>query len=87
MTGKIFGNETIKAQSIFWFLVVTFFDRALTLTELKRQLWDDLDRLKEYFLQRDPARTGKLKRKDCYTLLRACRLPVDVEVIERILDV
>lgn len=63
------------------------FVRAIALTELKRQLWDDLERLKEYFLQRDYARTGKLSRKECYTLLRACRLPVDVELIERILDV
>ncbi|KAJ8920607.1 hypothetical protein NQ315_004746 [Exocentrus adspersus] len=51
--------------------------RALALTELKRFLWDDLDRLREYFLQRDADRTGKLSRKDCYTILKGCRLPFD----------
>nr|CAI5848578.1 unnamed protein product [Callosobruchus analis] len=61
--------------------------RAIALTELKRFLWDDLDRLREYFLQRDATRSGKLSRKDCYTLLKACRLPFDNELINRILDV
>ncbi|XP_074032977.1 EF-hand domain containing 1.2 [Leptinotarsa decemlineata] len=61
--------------------------RALALTELKRFLWDDLDRLKEYFLQRDPPRSGKLSKKDCYTIMKACRLPFDKELIERILQV
>lgn len=61
--------------------------RAITLTELKKFLWDDLARLREYFLLRDAERSGKLPRKDCYTVLRACRLPLDVELIGRILDV
>ncbi|CAH1962003.1 unnamed protein product [Acanthoscelides obtectus] len=61
--------------------------RAIALTELKRYLWDDLDRLREYFLQRDATRSGKLSRKDCYTLLKACRLPFDSQLINRILDV
>lgn len=61
--------------------------RAITLTELKRFLWDDLERVLEYFKQRDGGRTGKLHRKDCYSLLRACRLPVDVLLLNKILDV
>ncbi|XP_018325854.1 EF-hand domain-containing family member C2-like [Agrilus planipennis] len=60
--------------------------RAITLTELKRQLWDDIERVTEYFKARDPCRTGILPRKECYTLLRACRLPLDKVLIERILD-
>ncbi|CAH1175792.1 unnamed protein product [Phaedon cochleariae] len=61
--------------------------RALALTELKRYLWDDLDRLKEYLLQRDGDRSGKLSRKECYTVLKGCRLPFDNQLIERILQV
>ncbi|KAJ8965173.1 hypothetical protein NQ314_004316 [Rhamnusium bicolor] len=61
--------------------------RALALTELKRFLWDDLERLKEYFLQRDVARSGKLTKKECYTILKACRVPFDIQLIERILEV
>ncbi|KAG5872507.1 hypothetical protein JTB14_027095 [Gonioctena quinquepunctata] len=61
--------------------------RALALTELKRFLWDDLDRLREYFLQRDSTRSGKLSRQDCSTVLKGCRLPFDKELIGRILQV
>ncbi|KAI4467069.1 ef-hand domain c-terminal containing protein [Holotrichia oblita] len=61
--------------------------RAITLTELKRFLWDDLERLREYFVFRDPQRTGKLSKQDCYTLLKGCRLPVDNELIQKILEV
>lgn len=60
--------------------------RALTLTELKRFLWDDLERLKESFLMRDECKTGVLPQQECYTLLKACRLPVDNILIEHILE-
>lgn len=63
------------------------FSRAIALTELKRFLWDDLARLKEYFLMRDPERLGYLPKKECYTILRACRLPFDKEMINKILEV
>lgn len=61
--------------------------RALALTELKRYLWDDLDRLREYFLQRDADRSGKLSKQDCYTVLRGCRLPFDKQLLEKIFEV
>lgn len=61
--------------------------RAITLTELKRGLWDDLTRLKEYFLMRDPDRSGVLSKNECYIVIRACRLPLDKELVEKILEV
>ncbi|KAJ8961102.1 hypothetical protein NQ318_008778 [Aromia moschata] len=61
--------------------------REIALTELKRYLWDDLERLHEYFLQRDANKSGKLSKKDCYTVIKACRLPFDNELIDRILEV
>ncbi|XP_056636850.1 EF-hand domain-containing family member C2-like [Diorhabda sublineata] len=61
--------------------------RAMTLTELKRFLWDDLDRLKEYLIQADSSRLGKLSKKDCRTVLKACRLPLDNILIDKILSV
>lgn len=60
--------------------------RAIALTDLKRFLWDDLERLREYFLLRDHHRCGKLSRKDCYTILKGGRLPFDNSLIEKILD-
>ncbi|KAF5287565.1 hypothetical protein FQA39_LY15894 [Lamprigera yunnana] len=61
--------------------------RAITLTELKRYLWDDHKRTKEYFLKFDPERVGILTRKEVYTLLKACKLPLDIILINRILNV
>ncbi|XP_019871659.1 EF-hand domain-containing family member C2-like [Aethina tumida] len=61
--------------------------RALALTELKRFLWDDWVRLREYMLKRDPTKTGVLSRKDVCTVLKACRIPFDPILIDKILDV
>lgn len=61
--------------------------RAITLTELKRMLWDDLERTRECFLSRDENKTGKLTKQQCYTVLKGCRLPIDQEILERILQV
>ncbi|XP_974278.2 EF-hand domain-containing family member C2 [Tribolium castaneum] len=61
--------------------------RAITLTELKRGLWDDLARLREYFLMRDPHKSGVLPRNECYIVLRACRLPLEKELVDKILQV
>ncbi|KAL1497141.1 hypothetical protein ABEB36_008147 [Hypothenemus hampei] len=61
--------------------------RAIALTELKRYLWDDLDRLREYFLQTDYLKAGKLTKKECYTVLKGARLPFDNELLEKILEV
>ncbi|KAF7284998.1 EF-hand domain-containing family member C2-like [Rhynchophorus ferrugineus] len=60
--------------------------RAIALTELKRFLWDDLDRLEEYFLQNDHLKSGKLTKKECYTILKGSRLPFDNELLEKILE-
>ncbi|CAH0563867.1 unnamed protein product [Brassicogethes aeneus] len=61
--------------------------RALALTELKRFLWDDWVRLREYLMQRDPERTGLLSQKDVYTVLKACRIPFDNNLIDKMLEV
>lgn len=61
--------------------------RAITLTELKRGLWDDVSRLREYFLMRDPDKVGVLPKQECYVVIRACRLPLEKELVEKILEV
>lgn len=50
-------------------------------------LWDDLDRFKEYFKQYDINKTGFLPIKKVYTLVRACKLPLDVTLIENMIQV
>ncbi|GAB1869468.1 EF-hand domain-containing family member C2 [Camponotus japonicus] len=60
--------------------------RQLLHTELYRFLWHDLDRLKEDLHQWDGDRTGFLPRESLYTILRGCRVPVDVELLNSMLD-
>lgn len=60
--------------------------RQLLHTELYRFLWHDLDRLKEDLHQWDGDRTGFLSRESLYTILRGCRVPVDVELLNSMLD-
>ncbi|KAK2575490.1 hypothetical protein KPH14_011217 [Odynerus spinipes] len=60
--------------------------RQLIHTELHRNLWNDADRLKEDLLHWDRERTGYLLRHTVYTVLRGCRIPLDVELINSMLD-
>lgn len=45
-----------------------------------------MDRLVEHFLYADQFRKGFLPRKIVYTLLRGLRLPIDVQLLEAMLD-
>jgi len=60
--------------------------RRLLHTELYRFLWHDLDRLEEDLRHWDEHRTGFLPRESLYTILRGCRIPVDVELLNSMLD-
>ncbi|KAG7202805.1 hypothetical protein KM043_009964 [Ampulex compressa] len=60
--------------------------RRLMHTELYRLLWNDLDRLQEDLHHWDRERTGFLPRHTVYTILRGCRIPVDVELLNSMLD-
>ncbi|XP_018364525.1 PREDICTED: EF-hand domain-containing family member C2-like [Trachymyrmex cornetzi] len=60
--------------------------RCLLHMELYRFLWHDLDRLEEDLHHWDENRTGFLPRESLYTILRGCRIPVDVELLNSMLD-
>ncbi|XP_011689860.1 PREDICTED: EF-hand domain-containing family member C2-like isoform X2 [Wasmannia auropunctata] len=60
--------------------------RCLFHTELNRFLWNDLDRLEEDLRHWDEDKTGFLPRESVYTILRGCRIPVDVELLNSMLD-
>ncbi|KAK9294825.1 hypothetical protein QLX08_010689 [Tetragonisca angustula] len=60
--------------------------RQLMHTELLRSLWNDLERLEEDLHHYDRGRTGFLPRNTLYTVLRAARIPVDVELLNSMLD-
>ncbi|XP_012535562.1 EF-hand domain-containing family member C2 [Monomorium pharaonis] len=60
--------------------------RCLLHTELHRSLWNDLVRLEEDLRYWDEDKTGFLSRESLYTILRGCRIPVDVELLNSMLD-
>ncbi|XP_012275373.1 EF-hand domain-containing family member C2 [Orussus abietinus] len=60
--------------------------RRLVHTEITRLLWNDLDRLSEDLRYRDRMNTGYLSRHDIYTVLRGCRVPMDIELLNSMLD-
>ncbi|XP_076749581.1 EF-hand domain-containing family member C2 [Xylocopa sonorina] len=60
--------------------------RQLMHTELLRTLWNDLDRLEEDLHHWDRGRTGFLSRDTLYTVLRGARIPVDLELLNSMLD-
>ena len=55
-------------------------------TELLRSLWNDFDCLEEDLHHHDRGRTGFLPRSTLYTVLRGSRIPVDVELLNSMLD-
>lgn len=62
------------------------FVRQLIHTELIRTLWNDLDRLEEDLHNCDRARLGFLSRERVYITLRGCKIPIDLELLNSMLD-
>ncbi|XP_033227774.1 EF-hand domain-containing family member C2-like [Belonocnema kinseyi] len=60
--------------------------RALVHTEINRFLWTELSRLEEDILHIDRERTDYLPRNKLYTILRGCRIPLDLELLNAMLD-
>ncbi|XP_011304473.1 EF-hand domain-containing family member C2 [Fopius arisanus] len=60
--------------------------RRLIHTELTRFLWNNLDRLAEDINHWDPSSTGFLPSTSIYTILRGCRLPLDPQLINCLLN-
>jgi Ca2+-binding EF-hand superfamily protein len=54
---------------------------------LTRELWDDLERLKEYLYHLSPERSDHLTEQQVLTTIRACRIPLDAAIIRQLFDV
>lgn len=53
---------------------------------LKKELFDDFQGLREGFLHHDEDRKGFLTKKTAYSVIRGTKLPLDVEMIQVILE-
>lgn len=60
--------------------------RRLAHVELKRFLFASFERLGETFRHYDAAHSGLVARKEAYACLRGARLPMDVELTNKVLD-
>ncbi|KAL1140112.1 hypothetical protein AAG570_000044 [Ranatra chinensis] len=60
--------------------------RRLAQDMLRRELYDDFERLRESFLYKDPGKAGTVTRRSAYSTLLAARLPIHLDLINIILD-
>ncbi|XP_039295468.1 EF-hand domain-containing family member C2 isoform X2 [Nilaparvata lugens] len=60
--------------------------RSVIQCELKRLLFNSFERVEESFRYRDPDCTGFVSKETAYCVLRGCRLPLDVTIINLLLD-
>lgn len=81
---KFVKNSDIKFLECFMNNFPSF--RQLIHTELIRTLWNDLDRLEEDLHNCDRGRTGFLSRDRVYITLRGCKIPIDIELLNSMLD-
>nr|XP_012139231.1 PREDICTED: EF-hand domain-containing family member C2-like isoform X3 [Megachile rotundata] len=89
--GKITEHEIITiARHFTSYDKKEFFNREyirrIIHTEILRHLWIDFDRLEEDLHHWDRKRSGFLPRNTVFTALRGARVPLDVELINAVLD-
>lgn len=67
--------------------IVLFLRSSLVFTELTRGLWDDRARLREGFMHADEAGSRVLSAVRMRQLLKAHRLPLNVDLMDCMLQV
>lgn len=60
--------------------------RSIVHTEMKRFLFNQVERLHESFLQQDPDRNGYVSRDTAYAICRGAKLPVNKDLLNAVLD-
>jgi Ca2+-binding EF-hand superfamily protein len=60
--------------------------RSIVHTEMKRFLFNHVERLYESFLQQDPGRSGNVSRDMAYAICRGAKLPVNKDLLNAVLD-
>lgn len=61
-------------------------NRSLVHTELNRQVWQDLERLEEDIKDWDRNKNGYLSKQQLYTIIRANRVPLEIELVNLMLE-
>lgn len=61
--------------------------RSAVHAQLNRSLWDDRARIKQHIYHIAPQNNGFLPQRMMVSVIRACKLPFDIALIEKLLSV
>lgn len=61
--------------------------RSIVKGEILRELWDDLDRTKEFIYHLSPDNVAFLSDRKMLTMIRACRIPLDTMIVHQMFEV
>lgn len=61
--------------------------RSIVQGEIARELWDDIERTKEFIYHLSPGNVEYLSDQQMLKVIRACRVPLDIEIIRQLFEV
>lgn len=61
--------------------------RSIVQGEVFRELWDDMDRTKEFIYHLSPENEEYLSDQKVFKIIRACRIPLDIEIVRQMFAV
>lgn len=61
--------------------------RSIVQGELSRDLWEDLDRTKEFIQHLSPEKVDFLSEQKILTIIRGCRVPLDIAIVRQMFEV
>jgi hypothetical protein len=61
--------------------------RSIVQGEILRELWDDLERTKEFIYHLSPDNISFLSDDKMLTTIRACRIPLDIMIVKQLFEV
>lgn len=61
--------------------------RSIVQGEIIRELWDDMERTKEFIYHLSPENVEFLSEDKVLKIIRACRVPLDIEIVRQMFEV
>jgi Ca2+-binding EF-hand superfamily protein len=79
---RYFSIETKKSPREFREMI-----RSIVQGFITRELWSDVDRLKEFIYHISPGNVNYLNEENLMRVIRGCRIPLDIQVINQLFSV
>ena len=61
--------------------------RSIVQGEIIRELWDDIERTKEFIYHLSPENVEYLSEQKLLKVIRGCRVPLDIEIVRQMFEV